>query len=202
MSIYGEFTSLPIRVGTLAVIGVLILLTILETLFTWLEKLAETYQTTKLFLRLKQELMLMGLISFADFLVMNGGSGDFSSQIRKSEWFLGFEVAHILFLFVALAFVVQGVFLTLYAVQKTKVYLQNSRVTASSLLYEMDELKAESRNANSKKYSGKIVLHIGILVFKTFSPLVPRVFVFQGKNRIQINWIFICETSPHRACRF
>lgn len=135
-SIYGEIITIPIVAGTVVVVGVLILLTALEVLFEELDELAIETETQKLLNKLKQELMMMGLISFSVFLMLNGASSNFAHVIQGSDWYLAFEVAHILFLFVALAFILQAVFLVNYAIVQGKEYLRLVRATCGSLVEE------------------------------------------------------------------
>ncbi len=112
--IFGGFGNISIIAITTVFILVLVLLTIIEFLFDKLHVLAEKYNQQEIFQKLKYELMVLGVLSFFIFL-LDAGASKASSGFKTSDFFHAFEIAHIVILFIAFAFIIQAVFLAQYA---------------------------------------------------------------------------------------
>lgn len=115
LSIYGTIAySSQYQAQTVLLIALFLVLSGLELFFRKIQMLAEKYKLTKLYEKLKQELMTLGIISFLIFIIIQSAP-NFASSASSYNWYLAFEVAHIIILFIALAFIVQACFLIRYA---------------------------------------------------------------------------------------
>lgn len=112
--IFGGFGNTDIIAITIVFILVLVLLMFIEFLFDKLQVLAEKYNQQEIFQKLKYELMVLGVLSFFIFL-LDAGASKASADFMSSDFFHAFEIAHIVILFIAFAFIIQAVFLAQYA---------------------------------------------------------------------------------------
>ena len=89
MGIFGSVNDTdPVAVTTMMLIVIAVLIC-LELLFEFLEKLAEKYNQTEIFHKLKHELMILGIVSFCIFIVQN--AAERNPEITSSEYFISFE---------------------------------------------------------------------------------------------------------------
>ena len=112
VAVFGIIASLSSKEGTITFIGFLVLIVCLEKGLHFIEHAIEKSGLQLLFNKLKNELMLMGLISFAVLIYDIANSGkSFSSQAVTDA----FEMSHVVFFFIATSFVIQAFFLVIYA---------------------------------------------------------------------------------------
>lgn len=108
-----------ITIGLLIVIGVLIFL---ELLFEELDKIALKRNQGAIFSKLKHELMILGIISFSVFMFQSAFSN--SPEVIENEYFLAFEVAHIIILFMAFSFITQAFILVNFTEKDGKDFIK------------------------------------------------------------------------------
>ena len=148
LSIYGTIAySSQYQAQTVLLISLFLVLSGLEICFRKLEKLAEKHKLIKLYEKLKQELMTLGIISFLIFIITQSAP-DFASSASSYNWYLAFEVAHIIILFIALAFIVQACFLIRYAFHMQTTFFLFVRKKAVDVKVEYDEMIAEATNTD------------------------------------------------------
>jgi len=99
--IYGIVSHLPTALGSLVFLIILIILTLLECFFKALQSLADDSDFEHIFQKLKQELMMLGLVSFIVFVVESSTLFSISDNENLNH---AFEFAHITVFFMALAF--------------------------------------------------------------------------------------------------
>lgn len=138
-SVYGEVAEMPPAPGTVIFIAVLGLITALEFLFSYLQRVAARNDCEEIYSKLKEELMLLGIISFTVFVFESAAT----EELVNNEWFESFDLAHILILFIAIAFIVQALFLVQYATNSGRRYLLALRTSVSDLL---DQFKVAKQN--------------------------------------------------------
>lgn len=109
MNIFGAINVTDPVTITVSMIIVIAVLIFLELLFEFLEKLAIKYNQTEIFHKLKHELMILGIISFCIFIIQT--AAEKSPEIIASEYFISFEMAHIIVLFMAFSFMAQAIVL-------------------------------------------------------------------------------------------
>jgi hypothetical protein len=137
-SIFGLLSTLESGVGTAVFVAFMGYLICLEFSVEKLEVIAEQNGLTKLFQKLQKELMMMGIISFTVFIINAAQSSSLSGPMYES-----FEMTHIIVLFMALAFIVQGLFLSHYATTQRRHYLLANRIGCSDLIELYKDMKAE-----------------------------------------------------------
>lgn len=136
MTIFGVSADLPIIISHVVFIGFFLFLIVLEKSFSWLDVLAERQGLVLLFEKLKTELMFMGIISFVVFVyTLITGTPD------SDPTFVSFEMAHMVVFFMAIAFILQAVFLTGYASIQGKTFIMALRTSTSVLIKAYDNLK-------------------------------------------------------------
>ena len=117
----------------------------------------------------------MGIISFGVFLFT------LSQTSTSSSLYISFELAHIIFFFMALAFIVQALFLTFYANSAGKKFLHIMRTTPESLLLEYENMLSDSRKTWWFHYSSSLLPHYpsfrGDIEFR----IIERLFIYQHK---------------------
>jgi Ca2+-binding EF-hand superfamily protein len=129
-SVYGEVKEIGPLPGTIIFIAVIVLITVLEYLFDCLDEIAKRKDCVEILIKLKFELMILGMISFTVF-IFESSAGE---ELTSSEWFEAFDLAHILILFIAIAFIVQALFLFQYATNAGKHYLLHLRAATVDCL--------------------------------------------------------------------
>ena len=140
--VFGILGSLSSKEGTITFIGFLCLIVFLEKGLHLIEHAVALRGLELLFNKLKNELMLMGLISFAVLIydIANAGTPFGSEAVTEA-----FEMTHIIFFFIAISFVIQAFFLVIYALTLGRRYLRSLRTNSEQLLeayQRMCELKA------------------------------------------------------------
>jgi hypothetical protein len=136
MSVFGIVSTVESGTGTMIFVAFLIFLIILHIGFEKLESAALQAELGPLFEKLKQELMMMGLISFVVFIFEASGAADAAGD----STFYAFEMTHIIVLFMALAFLGQAIFLVSYATTSGKRYLTALRTSSHKLLKQYKKM--------------------------------------------------------------
>lgn len=142
MTLFGIISSLPSKEGTGIFIGFLILLVLLESVYSTVLESAEERGLKDLFEKLQKELMMMGIISFVVFIYET--ANPFGPE---SPALLSVEMTHIIVLFMALAFLAQGLFLTSYSVTSGKRYTLALRTDSKSLRKQYKNMKLNSSHS-------------------------------------------------------
>lgn len=179
MGVFGIIAIVQPIGSSLVFVGFLIFLVLLDIGFERLEILAERHEFTLLFEKLKKELMFLGIISFIVFIfesTANPGDSKFLHDIL-----LDFEMTHIIILFMALAFIFQGIFLVNYASTSGKRYINALRSTSQGLIKKYKRLP--------KKSYGYWWFHFGPRLLPAFPAfrrdieykIIERLFIFQHK---------------------
>ena len=122
MTVFGIVNDIPFIIGHCVMLGLLLILIVLEYAVEYLDVKAEQYNITLLLVKLKKELMFMGIISFVVFvysLIAEPSSGD---SIYSS-----FEMSHMIFFFMAIAFLFQALFLTSYSTTIGRTFIMALR---------------------------------------------------------------------------
>jgi hypothetical protein len=139
MAVFGAILSLANVAGTLVFLFLLIFLVLLEASVAFAERLFNRNGYSEIFDKLKKELMILGIISFTVFIYES--SADQSSS-KLYQWFLGFEIAHIIVLFMALSFIVQALILVQYASSEGRNLVVAVRKTSYELIQEYKKLES------------------------------------------------------------
>jgi len=131
--IYGIISTLEYQTATAIFIGFLLALFILETCFHVLEIFAKKYDFTTVFEKLKKELMILGIISFISRLAI-------VNQCSTAQWFLAFEMSHIIVLYLAFSFICQAFFLVRYAASEGVHFHKSFLMSSEELVRQYSEL--------------------------------------------------------------
>lgn len=191
MTIYGEITILPIDAGTAVVVLLLVNLIWIELGIQWLEKQAELIHASKLFEKVKKSLMMMGLTSFAVFIA-ESVSKNASSSVGTSVIFAAFDVAHVLFTFVAFSFVIQALFLVQYAATTGNRYLLYERTTAQALveshtiMVEDDKEEKELTPPSISHYFTSLIFRTELWRFENLPFWMPTMCIFRENCEFKI----------------
>jgi hypothetical protein len=144
VSVFGLMGTLDSSASTLIFVLLLILLILLEMGFYHLEHWARANDINELVEKLKEELMLMGLLSFTIFIYTQAAGGAVTEGSKIYPYFISFEMIHIVLLFVAIAFCAQASYLIMYAVRQGRSYLKSKRLSAKTLIEQVSNLKVDS----------------------------------------------------------
>ena len=96
--------------------------------FKFLERQAEILGYMDVYSKLKEELMILGIISFV------------TSTQTNSSWLLAFEVTHYILLFMAIGFICQAVFLVRRAVVEGRHFAIAVRTSSKDLISQFESL--------------------------------------------------------------
>ena len=145
LSVFGLMGTLNSQAGVIVFVLLLVYLVILGEGFERLELWAQENDVIELIGKLKEELMMMGILSFTIFIYIEAaGGGALSSGSKVYNYYLAFEMSHVILLFITIAFIFQGAYLLSYAIKQGKTYLKSKRLSAKELLEEVNALKTES----------------------------------------------------------
>lgn len=122
MTVFGSINLTDPVTITVSMLIVIVVLIFLELLFEFLEKVAIKYNQTEIFHKLKHELMILGIISFGIFIVQSAAENN--PEVVTSEYFISFELAHIVVLFMAFSFIAQAVILVNFTNRDGKEFLK------------------------------------------------------------------------------
>eukprot|EP01038_Epipyxis_sp_PR26KG_P005998 gene5998-8260_t len=138
MAIFGSIGTLKHESATIVFIAVMIFLVLVEGSLHLAEQACSKRGYRGLIKKLYREFMIMGFISFAIFIF--SASSFFSKQ---SQWFLAFEFAHIVILFVGITFLIQSVLLIFLVSSRNKILLKHDNNSSEILLVEYIDLSRE-----------------------------------------------------------
>ena len=183
MQIFGVIGELNSELCTITFVGLLVFLVILDYTFEHVEEMAKHRGLDHLFENLKKELMSLGLVSFAVFiyeLVAKPADND--------QLFLSFEVAHMIFFFMAISFILQALFLVSFAGTVGNQFILSLRTPVKDLI-ELYELARK----NAKEWWW---FHHGSPLLPTFPPcrssiefrIIERLFIAQHKLSPEFNF--------------
>ena len=181
--IFGVIGTISSELCTITFIGFLVFLVILDYAFEHVEEMAKHRGLDHLYENLKKELMSLGLVSFAVFiyeLVAKPADND--------QLFLSFEVAHMVFFFMAISFILQALFLVSFAGTVGNQFILSLRTPVKDLivLYEL-------ARKNAKEWWW---FHHGSPLLPAFPPcrssiefrIIERLFIAQHKLSPEFNF--------------
>ena len=137
-SVFGLAGNIGTEAGTFVFFGLIVGLVFLEVIFAKAEEWAKEHESNELFEKLKKELTMMGILSFTVFIYQTAYANS------ENEYYMAFEMSHIVILFIAIAFIIQASFLLQFAFKEGKHFLLAQRTTASDLLDMYKVMNKES----------------------------------------------------------
>lgn len=158
VQVFGSLEIIHVKSGSAIFVLLLALLVALECLFRELKTLADRHGYNNILEKLKKELTLLGIISFIVFVYQSVAGK------RDVQTLLAFETAHIIILFIGIAFIIQAVGLVHYAVIGGRRLLAATRKSFAHLEREYMAIDA---NRSSFQYKA---FHY----FPTWLPLYPQ----------------------------
>jgi Ca2+-binding EF-hand superfamily protein len=171
-SVYGEVREMGPVPGTVIFVAVIVLITVLEYMFDVLDEIAKRKDCVEILSKLKFELMILGMISFTVF-IFESSAGE---ELTDSEWFEAFDLAHILILFIAIAFIVQAMFLFQYATHAGRHYLLHLRAFTSDCIEGLTRLEESPEGRRSDEFKDLI----GTIEFKILEQLFFETYKNKG----------------------
>jgi hypothetical protein len=117
---YGKLNDLSLVPSTVVFVSILILLSSIKFFFKILEKIASNVECDQIFSKLKEELMMLGIVSFIISTIES-----VNPNLKDNDWFESFVLPTTVIDFVAFAFVGQAVFLARYAMNAGKVHFDS-----------------------------------------------------------------------------
>ena len=144
LTVFGLMGTLNSQAGVIIFVLLLVYLIMLEEGFVRLEHWAHENDVIELIDKLKEELLMMGILSFTIFIYIEAaGGGSISSGSKVYNYYLAFEMSHVILLFITIAFIFQGAYLLSYAIKQGKSYLKSKRISAEDLVEEITLLEKE-----------------------------------------------------------
>ena len=144
LSVFGLMGTLNSQAGVIVFVLLLVYLIMLGEGFERLEVWAQENDVFELIDKLKEELMMMGILSFTIFIYIEAAGGvSISSGSKVYNYYLAFEMSHVILLFITIAFIFQGAYLLSYAIKQGKSYLKSKRISAEDLVEEITLLQKE-----------------------------------------------------------
>ena len=104
--IFGIILEIKAAEGTAIFCALIFVLMFLEFMFESLQIQANRFGYADVLEKLKKELMMLGILSFIVFIYQT------IDNKSTSSWFLAFEMAHIIILFMAISFIFQALLLS------------------------------------------------------------------------------------------
>ena len=141
-SVFGMVGNIGAKAATIVFVSLILGLVMLEIGFAKAEEWAKEHGANELFEKLKKELTMMGILSFTVFIYQT------AYENSENEYYMAFEMSHIVILFIAIAFIIQASFLLQFAFNEGKHFLLAQRTTASDLLDVYNVMKQESKERN------------------------------------------------------
>lgn len=138
-AIFGIILQIKAIEGTAIFCVLICVLMMLEFMFEQFELKADRYGYTAVLEKLKKELMILGIISFIVFIYQ-------TIDQSHSTWFLAFEMAHIIVLFMAISFIVQAAILIRYSSVGGKQLLTAVRQTFEDMITQYKHIEANQSN--------------------------------------------------------
>ncbi|KAJ1416364.1 hypothetical protein B484DRAFT_434534, partial [Ochromonadaceae sp. CCMP2298] len=134
MVVLGTALNLGNQAALIVFISLLVFLMMLEGALHLLEAACQHRGLHGLIKKLYREFMIMGFISFGIFLLTE-------IVVLDGEWFLSFEFAHIVLLFVGLNFVVEAFLLVFLIDSRNKTLLRYDNYSSEALLLHYLDLQ-------------------------------------------------------------
>ena len=183
MMIFGVIGQLSSELCTITFIGFLVFLVLLDYTFEHVEEAAKHRGLEHLYENLKKELMSLGLVSFAVFIYELGAKPEPNDQL-----FLSFEVAHMIFFFMAISFILQALFLVSFSGTIGQQFILSLRTPVKDLI-----VLYEKARKNAKEWWW---FHHGSPLLPTFPPcrasiefrIIERLFIAQHKLSPEFNF--------------
>lgn len=138
-TVFGSIQTLNPGPVTIVFIITLAVIAFVEFIFKALDFIAERNNLIELFKKLQYELMLLGIISFIEFLVNQTLIG-IGSPI-SAQYSAAFETVHLLVIFIAFCFIAQALILVQFAKTSGDRFLKIVNTPESELLEEYDNLQ-------------------------------------------------------------
>ena len=132
-TLFGIISDLPILTASVVFIGFIAFLIAMEFGVKFMENWCDRKGVKSLIEKIEKELMIMGIISFLIFM-FEEFSTDPIIQDHTSAKYLAFEMAHLLVLFMAFAFVLQASFLVTFSQIYGRYYINAMRTPIDKLI--------------------------------------------------------------------
>ena len=143
LSVFGLMGTLNSRAGVIIFVLLLVYLVILEIGFETLELWAKENDVNGLVEKLKEELMMMGILSFTIFIYTEVSGGAVGTTSKVYNYYLAFELTHVILFFVSISFIFQASYLISYAVSQGRSYLKSKRILATELVTALSDMQKE-----------------------------------------------------------
>lgn len=144
--VFGQILSIGIIPGTVIFLAMLAMIVSLEYLFRILEALSEHWELERLIMRLKEQILILGLLSFVIFIIVTKiDSGVLYEYGRESDWYKAFQLIHSVFFFMVVAFFIQAIFFVVHGIRSSNFHRLNVRISASSLYKIYQEMVARDK---------------------------------------------------------
>ena len=190
ITVFGIVAYISSPEGTVIFIGLLLFLIALESGFKYLEDIAAAKGLGKLFEKLKKELMFLGLISFAVFIFnLASRNGNNAANV----YFMSFEMSHIIFFSMGLAFIGQSLFLVLFAETSGKRYLNALRTSSETLFELYEDLRRLSSSKTKRAWwwfheASSFLPTWPAFRFDIEFKIIERLFIFQHRLSPEFNF--------------
>jgi calcium-binding protein CML len=158
MTVFGIINEVGGYQGLVTFILVLALLVVLEYLFEKLGKYARRHGYETIYEKLKKELTILGIISFTVF-IYQAAAGD-----GNYDYFVAFELAHIIVLFIAIAFIMQALLLIHYAYIGGQRLLGAIRTPFEDMVHEFNNLMTAPKSFAARAFN----------ILPSWIPLFPK----------------------------
>ena len=162
-TLFGIISDLPILTGSVVFIGFIAFLIAMEFGVKFMENWCDRKGVKSLIEKIEKELMIMGIISFLIFM-FEEFSTDPIIQDHTSAKYLAFEMAHLLVLFMAFAFVLQASFLVSFSQIYGRYYINAMRMSIDKLIENYHSLfdpKDKDKYAVNPSFFGRFMPSMG-----------------------------------------
>jgi hypothetical protein len=177
MSIFGSAIALDIRTTTIVFILVLLLFLGFEGVLEVVEHACHHHKLDGLVKKLYKEFMIMGLVSFAIFLVSE------TNQLIHSEFFLAFEFAHIVALFIGIAFILQSSLFVVLIFARNEDLRHFDNNSTEDLLVKLMELPEKGGTLINYLFDyGPVTLHLPRIREKVEYKIIQSFFIRCTEN--------------------
>ena len=177
-TLFGIISDLPILTGSVIFIGFIAFLIVMEFGVKFCENWCDRKGVKSLIEKIEKELMIMGIISFLIFM-FEEFSTDPIILDHTSAKYLSFEMAHLLVLFMAFAFVLQASFLVSFSQIYGRYYINAMRTSINKLIENYNNLfedKDHDIYATSSSWYSRFVPSMGWRFHNqsAYIPFAPR----------------------------
>lgn len=144
LSVFALMGTLNSTSSVIVFVLLLLFLICLEIGFEHLDHWSRENDVHELVDKLKEELMMMGILSFTIFIYIEASGSAISPSSNVYNYYLAFELSHVILLFIAIAFIFQAAYLLNYAISQGRSYLKSKRISAGELVEQIADLQKES----------------------------------------------------------